>query len=398
MSELAAVVGMGQTKHSSKNEKVSMAGLVRESAEKAIQDAKLDWADIDAVIIGKAPDMFEGVMMPELYLSDALVANGKPMLRVHTAGSVGGSTGVVAASYIQSGLFNTVLVSTYEKQSESNAMWALSTTVPYAPLINAGAGGYFTPYMREYKRRYKVPEHIGRIVAVKDRLNALKNPHAHLHIPDISLKMVQESISFTSANAFAIDAGSQYISRFSGLRIGMAITNFGTKMRLNGTDQKIDIDPFEELDGNPDVIANLRTEDWPLPMAFRFGFSIQPLGPESIIKNPLFVVMVNADYYDGRDLSPYYAIGTELKVKNLLYLRSGLKREFLRYEDSINNVSIEELNNPENSGFYVNRWSWGFGITSESFPNIPYKLNLDYSVSDLGILGISSQIGLTFKL
>ena len=110
MSELAAVVGMGQTKHSSKNEKVSMAGLVRESAEKAIQDAKLDWADIEAVIIGKAPDMFEGVMMPELYLSDALVANGKPMLRVHTAGSVGGSAGVVAASYIQSGLFNTVLV------------------------------------------------------------------------------------------------------------------------------------------------------------------------------------------------------------------------------------------------------------------------------------------------
>ena len=214
----------------------------------------------------------------------------------------------------------------------------------------------------------------------------------------VQLKMVQESISFTSASAFAIDAGSQYISRFSGLRIGMAITNFGTKMRLNGTDQKIDIDPFEELDGNPDVIANLRTEDWPLPMAFRFGFSIQPLGPESIIKNPLFVVMVNADYYDSRDLSPYYAIGTELKVKNLLYLRSGLKREFLRYEDSINNASIEELNNPENSGFYVNRWSWGFGITSESFPNIPYKLNLDYSVSDLGILGISSQIGLTFKL
>jgi len=168
----------------------------------------------------------------------------------------------------------------------------------------------------------------------------------------VQLKMVQESISFTSASAFAIDAGSQYISRFSGLRIGMAITNFGTKMRLNGTDQKIDIDPFEELDGNPDVIANLRTEDWPLPMAFRFGFSIQPLGPESIIKNPLFVVMVNADYYDGRDLSPYYAIGTELKVKNLLYLRSGLKREFLRYEDSINNASIEELNNPENSGFF----------------------------------------------
>jgi hypothetical protein len=133
-------------------------------------------------------------------------------------------------------------------------------------------------------------------------------------------------------------------------------------------------------------------------MAFRFGFSIKPLGPESIIKNPFFVFMVNADYYDSRDLSPHYAIGTELKVKKLLYLRTGLKREFLRFEDSINNASIGELTNPQNSGLYVSRWSWGFGITSESFPNIPYKLNLDYSVSDLGILGVSSQIGLTFKL
>ena len=193
MTELAAVVGMGQTKHSSKNGDVSIAGLVRESAEKALIDANLDWNDIDAVILGKAPDMFEGVMMPELYLSDALVANNKPILRVHTAGSVGGSTGIVAASYVQSGLFKRVLVSTFEKQSESNAMWALSTTVPYAPLINAGAGGYFTPYMREYKRRFKVPDHIGRMVAVKDRINALKNPYAHLHIPDINLEMVEQS-------------------------------------------------------------------------------------------------------------------------------------------------------------------------------------------------------------
>jgi acetyl-CoA C-acetyltransferase len=31
-------------------------------------------------------------------------------------------------------------------------------------------------------------------VAVKDRLHALNNPFAHLHLPDISLKMVEESI------------------------------------------------------------------------------------------------------------------------------------------------------------------------------------------------------------
>ena len=65
---------------------MSIAGLVREAAVEALDDAGMTWADIDAVVIGKAPDMFEGVVMPELYLADALGAVGKPMMRVHTAG------------------------------------------------------------------------------------------------------------------------------------------------------------------------------------------------------------------------------------------------------------------------------------------------------------------------
>ena len=52
----------------------------------------MTFADIDAIVIGKAPDALEGVMMPELSLADALGAVGKPIHRVHTAGSVGAST------------------------------------------------------------------------------------------------------------------------------------------------------------------------------------------------------------------------------------------------------------------------------------------------------------------
>ncbi len=193
MAELAAVVGIGQTKYQTKRADVSIAGLVREAAFNALQDAELTWDDIDAVIIGKAPDMFEGVIMPELYLTDALGCNGKPMLRVHTAGSVGGSTAVVAASHVQSGVFKRVLTVTFEKQSESNAMWALSNPHPFSPHLNAGAGGYFAPIIREYMRRSDAPLDTGIKVAVKDRLHALKNPLAHLQIPDISMEMVAES-------------------------------------------------------------------------------------------------------------------------------------------------------------------------------------------------------------
>ena len=70
---------------------------------RALDDAADDWADIDAVVVGKAPDLFEGVMKPELYLTDALGATGKPMFRVHTAGSVGGTTGIVASHHVETG-------------------------------------------------------------------------------------------------------------------------------------------------------------------------------------------------------------------------------------------------------------------------------------------------------
>jgi acetyl-CoA C-acetyltransferase len=193
MAELAAVVGVGQTKYQTRRKDVSIAGLVREAAQNALDDADLGWDDIDAVILGKAPDMFEGVVMPELYLTDALGCNGKPMLRVHTAGSVGGSTAIVAASYVQSGAFKRVLTVSFEKQSESNAMWALSNPQPFSPHLNAGAGGYFAPIIREYMRRSKAPYNAGIKVATKDRLHALRNPLAHLHLENISMEMVEES-------------------------------------------------------------------------------------------------------------------------------------------------------------------------------------------------------------
>src|SRR6476660_7380384 len=176
----AAVIGVGQTHHRAKREDVSMAGLCREAMDRALEDADLSLDDIDAIVVGKAPDLFEGVMMPELFLAEALGAAGKPLLRVHTAGSVGGSTAIVAASLVQSGVHRKVLTVAFEKQSESNAMWALSVPIPFNMPVHAGAGGYFAPHVRSYIRRSEAPTHIDAIVAAKDRTNALKNPYAHL--------------------------------------------------------------------------------------------------------------------------------------------------------------------------------------------------------------------------
>jgi acetyl-CoA C-acetyltransferase len=189
----AAVLGTGQTHHRSKRADVSIAGLCKEAADRALADAGIAAGEVDAVVVGKAPDLFEGVMMPELYLADALGAVGKPLLRVHTAGSVGGATGIVAASLIQAGVHRRVLAVAFEKQSESNAMWALSITPPFAMPVLAGAGGYFAPHIRSYIRRSGAPGHIGAMVAAKDRRNGAKNPYAHLRQADMTAEKVLAS-------------------------------------------------------------------------------------------------------------------------------------------------------------------------------------------------------------
>ncbi len=169
---------------------MSLGGLVREAVFRALEDAQMTMADIDAVVLGKAPDLFEGVMKPELYLSDALGAVGKPMFRVHTAGSVGGTTGIVAASPRPGGQAQDACSPSPSRSSPRATPSSPSARGKGASL---GAGGAFAPFIRSYIHRSGAPEHIGWKVAVKDRLNALKNPYAHLKIEDISIEKVKES-------------------------------------------------------------------------------------------------------------------------------------------------------------------------------------------------------------
>lgn len=192
MKRPVAVVGVGQTHHGARRSDVNIAGLVREAVDRALLDAGLEHKDIDAVVIGKAPDQLEGVMQPEQFLAGALGAHMKPLLRVHTAGSVGATTALAAVTHVASGLYERVLTVAFEKQSEGNAMWALSPSMPFTPPLVAGAGGFFAPYCRAYIAKSGAPPHIGPLTVVSARENAGRNEYAHLRDP-VTLEEVTES-------------------------------------------------------------------------------------------------------------------------------------------------------------------------------------------------------------
>lgn len=187
-----AICGVGMTECSSARTDVSLAGLVREAVERALEDAAVDARDIDAVVLATAPDFFEGVMLPESWLAAAVGAVGKPLIRIHTMGSVGGAGAVTAALHVRSGLFRRVLAVAFEKHSESQAMWGLSPTNPWGRTFGAGAGAAFAPICRAYIERTGAPPEVGPSIAVKARRNALRNPYAHLRL-DLSLEDVLAS-------------------------------------------------------------------------------------------------------------------------------------------------------------------------------------------------------------
>lgn len=187
-----AVAGVGQTRHASKRDDVSLPGLIREAVARALESAAIEPDDVQAVVLGTAPDFFEGVMSPEWWLAGALGAQRKPIIRVHTMGSVGGAAAVAAAMHVASGRFKRVLTVGFEKHSESQALWGLTPANPFGRTFGAGAGAAFAPICRLYRETWSAPAEIGPRIAVKARQNARRNPNAHLQL-DITVDDVLAS-------------------------------------------------------------------------------------------------------------------------------------------------------------------------------------------------------------
>jgi acetyl-CoA acetyltransferase len=69
--------------------------------DRALADAGLTLDEIDAIVVGKAPDLFEGVMMPELYLAESLGLGDD--VSVNPSGGALAANPIMAAGLIRLG-------------------------------------------------------------------------------------------------------------------------------------------------------------------------------------------------------------------------------------------------------------------------------------------------------
>jgi acetyl-CoA C-acetyltransferase len=194
MGRSGAVVAVGQTDHVARRLDASIPEMVREAIDRCLESKGLTFERIDAIVVGNM-ELFEGINFPEMWMSAALGAVGKPVYKLNNGGTVGASVAIACNHLVASGLHDVVLGVGYEKQSEGESQSAITTVgdPAWERAVMAGAIGNFAVMASTYVHLSGVTPEQAAKVAVKARRNACLNPHAHLKRPDITVEEVLES-------------------------------------------------------------------------------------------------------------------------------------------------------------------------------------------------------------
>ena len=184
-----------------------------------------------------------------------------------------------------------------------------------------------------------------------------------------NIKYVNEKIYHSSASGVALDIGTLFETQFNGLKIGMSISNYGTKMQMAGRDMLIQADPDELIAGNnPNIPANLETNAFDMPLMFRVGMGMDVL--KGMGKSNLILAL---DALHPNDDVEYINVGAEYTFNNMVSLRGGYKTLFA--EDSEEGLSV----------------GGGLRYRIMDFS----ELRLDYAYQDFGMLKNVQKFTLT---
>jgi len=139
-------------------------------------------------------------------------------------------------------------------------------------------------------------------------------------------KYILEKLFHSSATGFAVDVGVLFDTHLSGLKLGMSISNYGTKMKLSGQDFQVQHDPYPSVAGNNgNISAALSTDAFDLPLLFRLGASMDIL--KGLFGSNL---ILSVDALHPNDDIESMNIGGEYIFENMLSLRMGYKGLFLK--------------------------------------------------------------------
>jgi hypothetical protein len=195
-----------------------------------------------------------------------------------------------------------------------------------------------------------------------------------------TLKYLSSNIWHLNGKAAAIDLGVLINSHFfarggdrnTGMRIGMSISNFGSKIKYDGIDLLNPIDISDDNGNFANVPGQYKMSSWELPLIFRIGASIAPLN------NTFNKLQFSADMLHPNNNAESVNLGVEYtqKFRNVaeLYFRYGAKRISSVEIESGDTVRLSELENTFGGGLKLRIQ----GLKTAK---------IDYCYKNIGILG-----------
>jgi hypothetical protein len=140
-----------------------------------------------------------------------------------------------------------------------------------------------------------------------------------------TFKYIRETIWDSYASGIAFDIGTIFVTPFDDIRLGASISNFGTKMQMDGDNLNFRADIAPDQEGNnQSVVGKLSTDSYDLPLVMRVGISGE------VFKTEEYRLTLSADAVNPNDNAQSVNIGGEVGLLNeLVVLRSGYRDLFL---------------------------------------------------------------------
>ena len=223
---------------------------------------------------------------------------------------------------------NEVLIQTTSWIAGTN-LYFLGVALPFGNLGTLGASVYSFSSGEMEETTLLNPDGTGRFFSAGNLALGLSYARAltDRFSVGVTIKYINETLSRESADAFAFDIGSTFRTNFlNEMTLGIALSNLGSQMELNGPDLIVQYDVAPDIPTNKTTDARLGTRAWDLPLIFRIGLGT------FILNNETTSLSLEVGVNDTRDFDPRYNAGSELTFKLIgeqkIMLRAGYKENY----------------------------------------------------------------------
>ncbi len=235
-----------------------------------------------------------------------------------------------------------------------------------APVGISGAVGFFAITLGgdEFEQTTLTFQE-GNGVMVEYRDMALGASYAHLLTDRFSvggtIKYIHQKLFHETASTVAIDLGTHLKTDLPGFSIGMAMTNLGGEMKLEGRDLL--------SSGVDETATEYQVSSWPLPLTFQVGIAWEFWGEgDAVLKNDDMGALIVLDGQHINEGLTRMRSGFEYNLRETVFLRLG--RVFEHDTET---------------------WSFGAGLR---VPITSYLIDANFALADLGDLDAVHRISL----